>query len=387
MMLSRGAVEVALDRCAPEDFTNERLALVFGAAVDLYHAGLPIDVVTVTTRLAEIGHLDKVGGKQAVARIQAQTPASSSIVAYAEAVARYSAARRAMHVGDAITEAGARVDLEDVDRVLDAAPALISAPALSVEAALPIAEFLDIQETTEDWCVRGTLERGDRVIVTGEEGGGKSVWLRQLAWQIASGRHPFAGTPEPRRRVLHVDCENSPQQVARGYRMLLNVVPMIDAGLPLYVTCRPQGLDLTTRRDAAWLTALVAHHEADVLVIGPLYKLHRPAEVDSGGSAEEVAALTARALDQIRAAYGTVMLIEAHAPHAERKDYRPFGSSLWRRWPEFGFGMKPAPPDELQRKVVTLERWRGPRDDTRQWPVTLTRMPRSDPWPWVSNLG
>jgi replicative DNA helicase len=338
----------------------------------------------VTTRLAEISHLEKVGGKTAVLRIQAATPASSSITAYADTVARYAASRRAMAVGTAIIEAASSVDLGGVETVLERAPGLIGAPGPEVEPATQVTAFMAEQPIESEWVVRGTLERGDRVIVTGKEGGGKSVWLRQLGWQIALGRHPWGWAQHPRRRVLHVDCENSSLQVAKGYRMLAAVQPA-SADMPLWVTCRPQGLDLTSRRDAAWLSALVEYHRAEVLVIGPLYKLHRPAE-SGGGGAEEVAALTARALDAIRAAYGTVLLIEAHAPLADREksDYRPFGSSFWLRWPEFGFGLVPAAPDQNnQRRQVSIEHWRGMRDDTRAWPSALQRMDGAGTWPWA----
>jgi replicative DNA helicase len=380
MLLSRGAVEVGLDRCAPEDFVSPRLALIFGAMVDLYHAGSPIDPVTVHGRLAEIGHAEQVGGLAAVLRLQALTPASSSISAYTETVARYASARRAMFVGEALIEAGGKLDLDGVEALVDEAPARIAMPGPEVEAAEHVQSFLGGPEVEPEWLVRESLEVGDRLIVTGREGGGKSVWLRQLGWQMASGEHPFFGTRERRLRVLHVDCENSRAQVARGYRLLASKRPT-DTEAPLWVLCRPQGLDLTARRDAAWLDGLVARHEAQVLVIGPLYKLHRP--TDGQGSGEDVAAATALALDRLRAAYGCAILIEAHAPHAERKDFRPFGSSLWLRWPEFGFGLVPGTPGPDQRPVVSIEHWRGMRDDTRAWPTSLTR--RDDPgtWPWA----
>lgn len=380
MLLSRGAVETGLDICEAEDFTDERLAATFGAVSDLYHAGAPIDPVTVTRRLAEVGKLDRVGGQSAVLRIQAGTPASAHIEAYAETVARYAAARRAMAVGQEVMEAGAAADLDAVAEVLEAAHTRIAVPATAIDPAERIDAFLTAQPATYDWLVRGVLERQDRLILTGEEGQGKSVWLRQLAWQISAGIHPFWGTDEPRRKVLHVDLENTRPQTARGYQMLAQVrqVPEQD----LYVVCRTQGLDLTTRRDAAWLSAMVVHHQAELLVIGPLYKMHRPATGGMGG--EDVAAATSRALDAIRAAYGTAILIEAHAPSGDgrvHENFRPFGSSLWLRWPEFGLGIKRGAPDEYQRKTMVIDRWRGDRDDTRAWPSSLTRgIPGT--WPW-----
>ena len=382
MLLSRGAIEVGLDVLGTDDFTDERLGLVFGAIADLYHAGAAVDPVTVTQRLTELEKLERVGGHHAVVRIQATTPASAHMDTYAETVARYAAARRAMVIGQEIRDAGERVDLGAVEALIETGMARVSAPVTMIEPAQRIDAFLVEEERTPRWIVSEVLEQGDRLILTGEEGYGKSVWLRQLAWQISGGWHPFLGQPEPRRRVLHVDCENSRAQVARGYALLQQVREFPEQ--PLYVTCRPQGLDLTTKRDAAWLMALVGHHQAEVLVIGPLYKLHRPPEGTRGLGMEEVAAGTSRALGAIRAAYGCAILIEAHAPLGEARsheDFRPFGSSLWLRWPEFGLGIKRGAPSPTQQRVMTVVQWRGHRDDTRMWPAALTRGTRGT-WPW-----
>lgn len=384
MLLSRGAVEIGLEICAPDDFTDERLAAMFAAITDLYHAGSPIDPVTVTARLTEIGKLDRVGGNAAVMRVQAGTPASAHIEAYAETVARYAAARRAMAVGQEVMEAGALADLDAVGTILDQAPDRIAVPATAIDPAERIDAFLAARPAEYDWLVEDMLERQDRLILTGEEGQGKSVWLRQLAWQISGGFHPIYGSMETRRTVLHVDCENTRSQTARGYEMLAKVRSWPEQ--PLYVVCRPQGLDLTTRRDAAWLSAMVGYHQAELLVIGPLYKLHRPAATGGMGG-EDVAMATAQTLDSIRAAFGTAILIEAHAPMGDgrvHENFRPFGSSLWLRWPEFGLGIKRGAPDERkQRQTMVVERWRGHRDDTRVWPSALVRSPPGS-WPWIT---
>ncbi|MFH8729000.1 hypothetical protein [Streptomyces termitum] len=79
------------------------------------------------------------------------------------------------------------------------------------------------------------------------------------------------------------------------------------------------------------------------------------------------------ALEMLRtASNGAAMLIEAHFPHAapgvKRRDLRPIGSSLWLRWPEFGFGLSPA--DEMGAKELRLMDWvpwRGARTE-RAWP-------------------
>ncbi|MCL5460050.1 AAA family ATPase, partial [Loigolactobacillus coryniformis] len=77
-------------------------------------------------------------------------------------------------------------------------------------------EFLSTGIAPYDWLVPGFLERGDRLIVTAGEGGGKSTWLRQTALQVACGVHPWdPNVIVPARNVAIIDLENSQRQVSR----------------------------------------------------------------------------------------------------------------------------------------------------------------------------
>lgn len=217
-----------------------------------------------------------------------------------------------------------------------------------------------------DWLVPGLLERHDRLILTGEEGGGKSTLLRQLAVQLSSGIHPFDGQPFAPLRVLLLDLENSQRQVHRKLRPIrITAGARYGGEMRLYV--RPQGLDILDADDAAWLRALVATNKPDVLLTGPIYKL-------AGGdpTEERTAKVVAAHLDHLRAEHGCSIVLEAHTPYASnggKRPMRPYGASLWSRWPEFGVFLSP----EGQ-----LEHWRGPRDE-RDWPEALQR---GGTWPW-----
>jgi hypothetical protein len=54
------------------------------------------------------------------------------------------------------------------------------------------------------------------------------------------------------------------------------------------------------------------------------------------------------------------------------------------RWPEFGFGIRPAGQREeslgWRTRYVEVEHWRGGRDE-RAWPEFLEHGDRSE-WPW-----
>jgi len=141
----------------------------------------------------------------------------------------------------------------------------------------------------------------------------------------------------------------------------------------LRIEVRPQGLDVLHADDAAWLRDTVNAAKPALLVIGPSYKL-------VGGEAEkELPARTVTALiDRLRVEHGCAVLLEAHTPYApsgqRKRPLRPYGSSLWARWPEFGIHLD---------KGGLLTHWRGVREEDRGWPAALTR---GDKWPWTVDI-
>jgi replicative DNA helicase len=211
--------------------------------------------------------------------------------------------------------------------------------------------------------VPGLIEREDRIGLTGGEGAGKSTLLRQLGVQVASGIHPFTLEPIDPLRVLLVDLESSRAHVRRELRRLR--LAGGDAYQPgrLHVITRPQGLDLFAHPDdTGWLDREVAAARADLLLIGPAYKM-----ASGDPTKEEVVRAIQRPLDDLRSAYRIAVLLELHTGHAStvggRRPERPIGASAWLRWPEFGLHL---------RGDGSLGRWRVDRDG-RDWPAALRR--------------
>jgi len=231
-------------------------------------------------------------------------------------------------------------------------------------------------EPTYDWLVPELIERGDRVVVTGDEGKGKSTLLRQLALGAAAGVNTLARglldrEHEPR-TVLLVDCENPRAQLRREFPKAWRALPE-DARRAvtdrLTVVLRADGLVLDDPADRlgdrAGLTTLVEAVNPDLVLIGPVYKL-----MAGDPSAEPDTRNLANYLGRLRGAEAhRALVIEAHAPHADK---RPYGWSGWKRWPEFGFHLL---------ADGTLRPFRGGRDDARAWPIALRRGSETD-WPW-----
>ena len=247
---------------------------------------------------------------------------------------------------------------------------VIAVPRREETTTETLRQFLGSSEPEFDWLVPGLLERGDRVVLTGPEGYGKSTFLRQLGLGAAAGINTLASPLAVRHhqalRVLLVDLENSRKQLRR--RFADEVLPFTDGGTVdrLLVEFRPDGLVLNNKRDEdrAWLAAVVEETVPDVLILGPIYKM-----IDGDPSDEAPNRDLVKWLDWLRTEHALAILLEAHTPHDA---IRPFGWSGWKRWPEFGLHI---------HRDGRLEHWRAMREE-RSWPTALRRGGEGE-WKWM----
>lgn len=374
-MLAKEALEVLMTDVVPADFYKPGHILIAEAMGELYRRGDPVDPVTVAERLRAGGahNLERVGGPAELVSLASNVPATSSARRYARIVSDMAILRRLVGVGAEITELG--YETSDVLAAVDTAQALVGGIDLPVGTSAPAMTVNELMalDFKNDWVIPGLLERHDRLVLTAPEGFGKSTIIRQIAVQVASGIHPFKYRPIERRRCLIVDVENSPTQLQTEFRPLLDV-----AGHNLDPDClriepRPEGIDLTTRHDSQWLLDKVASTRPDILFIGPIYKLHAK-DPNEEMPARAVTAI----LDNLRVRFRCALVIEGHSPHAMggHRPLRPVGSSLWMRWPEFGYGL--TADREAPNTAAMVVPWRGPRG-ARDFP---RRLERGHEWPW-----
>lgn len=259
-----------------------------------------------------------------------------------------------------------------------------------------MSEFMD-GPMDYDWLVPGLLEHNERIIITGNEGGGKTYLASQVGACLAGSVHPFSGavlgSGNRGIRVTVLDGENSAVQNRRRYKRILGQVDTIRnrAGMPgadwktqMAIDIRPEGMNLLSTRDVSWMEHAISASQPDLLVVGPLYKMFNGDPSDET-KVREVAAV----FDGLRARHGFALLIEAHSGKGEdgNGDRRmaPIGSSLWMRWPEYGFGLRRAKEaTERRPNVMDVVSWRGSREE-RQWPEQL-RHGQMLPWEPVSPI-
>lgn len=291
--------------------------------------------------------------------------------------------RRVIVAATTLNERAYDADADLEVAIADARGQLVARSGLGPQVSVPYEEWAASVDLTHEWVIPGVLEHGDRVIIVAEEGVGKSWLLRQLAFQLACGFHPFTEQWMPAKKALVIDAENSDRQIVRaGARLLANAQATVGYE-PGNMLVEPMwNIDLNARADRARVESYLEGNRPDLLIIGPLYKIF----TSSAGRDYEANALAAcRVLDDWRARFGCAVMIEHHAPKAtggHQRELFPFGSSVWLRWPEFGLSLGRVPfDDDPTGRTFKLGHFRGQRE-RRQWPLQLRQSYEPGTWPW-----
>lgn len=387
MLITAEAREIGLCEVSPDDFHKPAHGHIFDAIATLHGSGQAVDPTTLADQLARDGLLEAAGGAQYGVGLQANVPATSSARRYARIIVEHAALRRLARIGDDLAGAARGFEGEPAE-LIDRARAAIAAIDMPVERVpddlYRLHEFMAAAPAEVPWLVEGLVRESWRVIVVGLEGSGKTVLLRQLAMCAAGGRHPFTYQPAVPVTTLLVDLENPADVIVDGARVVdapLATARRAEGGCWLWH--RPGGINLRSRQDRASFESVLANCQPRLVCLGPVYKCYTALAREP---AELVAAEVQAVLDDLRTRYQFALVMEHHAPHGDRgaREMRPFGSSLWLRWPEFGIGLRRVEdPSSGKHTSLAVERWRGDRSRAR-WPARLDRGdPARGEFPWV----
>ncbi|MFJ4286433.1 AAA family ATPase [Paenarthrobacter nicotinovorans] len=377
-MLASDAIRFASEVLAPDDFRSWNMAEVFRAIVQARKAGDVVEPFTVWTRATKAGVKDVQVTDLHEWMMLAGSAESTGF--YAREVKELATRRRMSAAAARFAQNLASTEVptaQTMSEMLEALKAIRDNSTDETIRALSLGEILDLPEAVEDWVIPGLLERGDRLVVTGYEGMGKTTWIRQLAICAAAGIHPTTLDHIKPVKGLVVDVENSVKQWQRQTSRMAATAAKHGGASPrenLHIHCQGR-MDIRKDKDLGLVHRLVDEHQPEILCIGPIYKLSPTALKN-----DEEAAPVIAALDSLRDR-GLVLIIEAHAPKMSngQRDLAPRGSAALMGWPEFGFGLAPADDDQSMADVV---RWRGDRETGRAWPK---QMYRSGPFPWTGD--
>jgi replicative DNA helicase len=355
-----------------EDFYLPAHEQIWVAMEELDAVESPVDPVSLTSALA--GHVVALRLLPEVVTTQA---IPDNVTTYAESVREWAVRRRVVDLANRAKQAALNPETDVYTLTSTAVTRFTELRDTGVTEDVYtrlLADLLAEPDEAFDWTVPGLMEKRDRLMLTGQEGLGKSFLARQVAIFAAAGVHPFNMERIEPIRVQILDYENSWNQIKRGSRRLYDFACEYgdDPRSRIHVASLPR-IDITRDKDLSRIHREVDASNPDVVVVGPLYRLTgRAIQTD-----DEAAPVLA-ALDTLRDR-GCSLIIEAHAGHARdgagERDLRPRGSSALLGWPEFGYGMR-----ETSDGRVKLVRWRGDRSE-RGWPNCLRRSTdRSTHW-------
>ena len=121
-LIDTDALEAACEKLLPEEFYNPRHKEIFEAILDLYRQKMPVDLVTVKSRLENRGTLESAGGLKYLSQVAAAVPNSVYAAGYVKIVKDRALYRRFISMANRIlqksfsTEAPIDALSEDVEK-------------------------------------------------------------------------------------------------------------------------------------------------------------------------------------------------------------------------------------------------------------------------------
>jgi replicative DNA helicase len=229
-------------------------------------------------------------------------------------------------------------------------------------------DIMGLEIKDEDFTLPRLLRRNERLVLTGSEGGGKSVFVYQLLTGAAYGIDTFNLEPIQPQRVLFLDVENNEFQARNNLEKIVPTLSRMAPDVrPDWRSMKRRVVNLLDTKDKTDVIRRIVHYNPDILYMGTAYKL-----TDVTDETHRSTRAIQSVVDRIRQDIDCSVIIEHHAGHGfqnDRNNMRPEGSSYWLRWPDFGYGMQPIPDDP--RRLMRLRPWRGDRADDREYPVAL----------------
>jgi hypothetical protein len=317
-----------------------------------------------------------------VAQVLTMSP-TASVRYYAAQLRNESIRRYAVAAGTRMLNLLNSSEVDPLDAVNNLTEELAVMPRVETkdEDTWTIWDLMGLEEMPENWTIPGLLRANERLVLTGSEGGGKSVFIYQAltgaAWGVDTFNHELY---EPK-RVLFLDVENNDFQQAGNLRKIVPHLQEIRPDVqPEWRSMKRRVVDLMATRDKADVIRRVVHYAPEIMYIGTAYKLASISD-DAHRSVKAIQST----VDKIREEVGCSVIIEHHAPHGwnnDRGNMRPEGSSHWMRWPDFGYGLKRI--ETPTQKIVKLINWRGDRVRGRDFPAGL-REGAVLPWEAISH--
>lgn len=121
IMLRKEAMHEVEDMVTPDSFYVEKNKMIFQSMLDLASKNEPIDMLSLSTKLAEKKILENIGGNQYLAEIVNSVPSSTNVKHYADIVQKKYILRSLIEAADYVSELAFEEGDDHMDDIMDMA--------------------------------------------------------------------------------------------------------------------------------------------------------------------------------------------------------------------------------------------------------------------------
>lgn len=206
LLMDESAMARVADQVEPRDFYKNKHSFIYECMVELFERAEPIDVLTVSNRLAEKEKLEEIGGRSYLTELVNSVPTSAHAGQYANIVQKKRILRDLINASHDIADLG-HDEEEEIDVLLDRAEERIFSIAqqnltqdfmpvkqnleeaferidtLSKQKGVPRGLSTGFQELDD---ILAGFQRSDLVLLAGRPSTGKSALALNFASHIAS---------------------------------------------------------------------------------------------------------------------------------------------------------------------------------------------------------
>ncbi len=175
IMLRPDGIPEVLDVINEKSFYGTRHRLIWRTMLELFAKNIPIDLLSLPSRLGEKGELEAAGGATYLAELTGSVPSSTNLKHYAEIILKKQIMRELIESSEYLGELG-YAEAEDVEELMDRAEKRI----FEVTQRSGAHKFIELKDTLgEAW------ERLDRLHKSGNELRGIPTGFRDLDSKLA----------------------------------------------------------------------------------------------------------------------------------------------------------------------------------------------------------
>ncbi|HWN01222.1 MAG TPA: DnaB-like helicase N-terminal domain-containing protein [Streptosporangiaceae bacterium] len=225
MLLSRTAIEEVTRVLTPPECYRPAHETIFRTILDLYAKGEPADPITVGGELGKRGQLQRVGGGDYLHHLVQTVPSATNAEYYAEIVHEHAVRRRIIEAAVRVTQWGyeGSSDVDDLlastRKEIETATAVRGAtqPTHLTSALLEWDPFFATDFGSVELLPGKLLAPGQQITIVGDGKAGKSLFVQEWLWRMATGQSVLGDRPQQPIPLLYVDAENGHQDIQERF--------------------------------------------------------------------------------------------------------------------------------------------------------------------------